>query len=67
MATHKRKTHRGAAKRFTVTGNGKFKRGNAMKRHILTKKASGRKRQLAKSSLVAKADEHTVRKMLPYA
>ena len=42
MATHKRKTHRGAAKRFTITANGKFKRGNAMKRHILTKKASGR-------------------------
>ena len=67
MATHKRTTHRGAAKRFKVTASGKFKRGNAMKRHILTKKASGRKRQLAKSSLVAKADEHTVRKMLPYA
>ena len=67
MATHKRKTHRGAAKRFKITANGKFKRGNAMKRHILTKKASGRKRQLAKATLVAKADEHTVRKMLPYA
>ena len=67
MATQKRKTHRGAAKRFTITASGKFKRGNAMKRHILTKKASGRKRQLAKSSLVAKADQATVRQMLPYA
>jgi large subunit ribosomal protein L35 len=67
MATHKRKTHRGAAKRFKVTASGKFKRGNAMKRHILTKKASGRKRQLAKAGLVAKADEATVRQMLPYA
>ncbi|HMM35786.1 MAG TPA: 50S ribosomal protein L35 [Thermoanaerobaculia bacterium] len=67
MATHKRKTHRGAAKRFTITASGKFKRGNAMKRHILTKKASNRKRQLAKSGLVAKADQATVRQMLPYA
>ena len=67
MATHKRKTHRGAAKRFKITASGKFKRGQAMKRHILTKKASGRKRQLAKGILVAKADEHTVRQMLPYA
>ena len=67
MATHKRKTHRGAAKRFTITASGKFKRGNAMKRHILTKKASNRKRQLDKSGLVAKADQATVRQMLPYA
>lgn len=67
MATQKRKTHRGAAKRFTITASGKFKRGNAMKRHILTKKASNRKRQLAKAGLVAKADQATVRQMLPYA
>lgn len=67
MATHKRKTHRGAAKRFKATASGKFKRGNAMARHILTKKASGRKRKLAKAGLVAKADEATVRQMLPYA
>ena len=67
MATHKRKTHRGAAKRFKITASGKFKRGQAMKRHILTKKASGRKRTLAQGTLVAKADQHTVRQMLPYA
>jgi large subunit ribosomal protein L35 len=67
MATHKRKTHRGAAKRFKITASGKFKRGNAMARHILTKKASGRKRKLATATLVAKADQHTVRQMLPYA
>ena len=67
MATHKRKTHRGAAKRFKVTASGKFKRGQAMKRHVLTKKAAGRKRGLAKQTLVAKADTATVRQMLPYA
>ena len=43
MAT-KRKTHRGAAKRFHKTATGKFKRGHAMKRHILTKKNSSRLR-----------------------
>jgi large subunit ribosomal protein L35 len=67
MAAHKRKTHRGAAKRFHKTGTGQFKRGHAMKRHILTKKNSGRKRQLDTDTLVAKADLHTVRSMLPYA
>lgn len=66
MATHKRKTHRGAAKRFTITAKESSSAATRW-RHILTKKASGRKRQLAKSGLVAKADEHTVRKMLPYA
>ncbi|MGZ6987731.1 MAG: 50S ribosomal protein L35, partial [Thermoanaerobaculia bacterium] len=45
MAT-KRKTHRGAAKRFHKTATGKFKRGHAMKRHILTKKNASRLRGL---------------------
>ena len=66
MAT-KRKTHRGAAKRFKKTGTGKFKRGHAMKRHILTKKNSSRLRGLKKSGLVSKADTKNVRSMLPYA
>ena len=67
MATTKRKTHRGAAKRFRKTATGKFKRSHAMKRHILTKKNSSRKRQLDTETLVAKADLRTVRQMLPYA
>ena len=67
MATQKRKTHRGAAKRFRKTATGKFKRSHAMKRHILTKKNSGRLRQLDKETLVSKADVRVVRTMLPYA
>jgi len=67
MATTKRKTHRGAAKRFRKTATGKFKRSHAMKRHILTKKSSGRLRQLDKETLVSKADTRVVRTMLPYA
>jgi large subunit ribosomal protein L35 len=67
MATYKRKTHRGAAKRFRKTATGKFKRSHAMKRHILTKKSSGRLRQLDKETLVSKADTRVVRTMLPYA
>ena len=67
MATQKRKTHRGAAKRFRKTATGKFKRSHAMKRHILTKKSSGRLRQLDKETLVSKADTKVVRTMLPYA
>jgi len=63
----KRKTHRGAAKRFHKTATGKFKRGHAMKRHILTKKNASRLRGLKKAGLVSKADTKTVRTMLPYA
>ncbi len=67
MATQKRKTHRGAAKRFRKTATGKFKRSHAMKRHILTKKSAGRLRQLDNETLVSKADIRVVRTMLPYA
>jgi large subunit ribosomal protein L35 len=67
MATKKRKTHRGAAKRFRKTATGKFKRSHAMKRHILTKKNASRLRDLGKETLVSKADLAVVRRMLPYA
>jgi len=67
MVTMKRKTHRGAAKRFKKTATGKFKRSHAMKRHILTKKNSSRLRDLQGTVIVAKADEAAVRRMLPYA
>jgi large subunit ribosomal protein L35 len=38
-----------------------------MKSHILTKKAPGRKRGLAQSTLVSKADQKRVAEMLPNA
>ena len=40
----KMKSHRGAAKRFEVTGGGKLKRRRANKNHILEKKPSTRTR-----------------------
>ena len=67
MATKKRKTHRGAAKRFRRTASGKFNRSRAMKRHILTKKNASRLRDLGRATLVSKADLAIVRRMLPYA
>ena len=60
----KLKTRRAAAKRFRLTASGKIKRHKAMKRHILTKKATGRKRHLKKSTLVSEADHDRVRRML---
>ncbi|HHW91417.1 MAG TPA: 50S ribosomal protein L35 [Firmicutes bacterium] len=63
----KMKTRRSAAKRFTTTGTGKFKRNKAFKSHILEKKSPSRKRKLRKPGLVSKADLKRVQKMLPYA
>ena len=48
----KMKSHRGARKRFSVTGSGKVKRYKAYKSHILTKKTSKRKRNLRRPTTV---------------
>jgi len=60
----KMKTNRGAAKRLRKTGSGKIKRMRAYKSHILTKKSQKRKRRLRSATLVAKADEKRVRRLL---
>jgi len=60
------KTHRGAAKRFKKTGSGKLQRNHAFHKHILTKKSPGRKAALASETEVSKANEKTVKKMIPY-
>lgn len=60
------KTHRGAAKRFKVTGTGKIKRSKAYKSHILTGKPSKRTRKLRTATLVSKAEYSNIKKLLPY-
>ena len=57
------KTNRGAAKRFKKTASG-FKRKQAFKNHILTKKSPKRKRNLRESTLVAPADEKRIKKLI---
>ena len=49
----KMKTHKGAKKRFSVTGSGKVRRLRANKSHILTKKDAKRKRRLRQPTFVA--------------
>lgn len=61
------KTNRAAAKRFRKTASGKYKCGHANKSHILTKKATKRKRQLRGPAQVAATDVRNVRGMLPYS
>jgi large subunit ribosomal protein L35 len=62
----KLKTHRGAAKRFKKTGTGKFRRGAAFKRHILSSKTTKRKRHLRGSQEVSEQDQDRLKRMLPY-
>ena len=59
------KTNRAAAKRLLKTGGRGYKRGNAFKSHILTKKDPGRKRRLRTTSMVSGADLRKVRRLLP--
>jgi large subunit ribosomal protein L35 len=61
------KTKKGAAKRFKVRASGSIKRGQAFKRHILTKKTTKNKRQLRGSVAVHDADVAAVRAMMPFA
>ncbi len=63
----KMKTHRGAAKRFSLTAKGKIKRSKAYSSHILTKKTTKRKRNLRKSSFLDKSDMNGIKKLIPYA
>ncbi|UCG27817.1 MAG: 50S ribosomal protein L35 [Bacteroidales bacterium] len=60
----KMKTNPGAKKRFTLTGSGKIKRKHAYKSHILTKKATKRKRNLTYYGTVSKADEKNIKHLL---
>ena len=62
----KLKTHRGAAKRFKITGTGKIIRMHSGKRHLLGTKAAKRMRKLKKLTLVNKADQLKTMQMLPY-
>lgn len=62
----KMKTHKGAAKRFKVTGSGKIKRAHAFTSHILEKKSPKRKRNLRKAAIMFKGDAQRVIKLIPY-
>jgi large subunit ribosomal protein L35 len=62
----KQKTHRGAAKRFSLTSSGKVRRKKAFHSHILTKKTTKRKRNLRKSTVLDDVDSKNIKKLIPY-
>jgi large subunit ribosomal protein L35 len=61
----KMKTHKGAKKRFKITGSGKVKRMRAFKSHILTKKSSKKKRHLRRSTtLTVRGEIKNIKRLL---
>jgi len=62
----KLKTHRGAAKRFKLTGTGKVKRSKAYKGHLLTSKSPKRGRNLRQTAYVSESDLAGIKKLLPH-
>jgi len=63
----KMKTKKSAAKRFKVPPGGTVKRGQAFKRHILTKKSTQTKRKLRGITNVHDSNIAAIRAMLPYS
>lgn len=61
------KTRKAVAKRFKVTGSGKVLRTKAGRRHLLECKSAKRKRNLAKTGLVAECDVARVKRNLPFS
>ena len=62
------KTHSGAKKRFSVTKNGKFKRGHVGKRHLLNGhgKTTKLKRALRGTTYANKTNEAAIKRMILY-
>ncbi len=63
----KMKTKKSAAKRFRVRPGGSVKRGQAFKRHILTKKTTKNKRHLRGAVNVHDSNLGQMAQMMPFA
>ena len=60
----KMKTHRGAKKRFKITGTGKITRRSSNLNHILEKKSQKKKRYLGNDLVLKDCDAKRVKKLL---
>ena len=60
------KSHRGAGKRFKITGAGKVKFKKQGLRHLLTGMTANRGRHLRKAGYLNKVDAAVVKALLPY-
>jgi large subunit ribosomal protein L35 len=60
------KTHKGAARRFSVTGTGKIMRTKGMKSHFRRRKSARVKRMFDRMLPLDKTTEKKVSRLLPY-
>jgi len=63
---YKMKTNRSAAKRFSLTANGKIKRKKAGMRHFMRRKSQSSKRNLRNRGYMSDADSARVKLLIPY-
>lgn len=61
----KLKTHKGAARRFKITGTGKVMHAKGMKSHLRRKKSSRVKRQFDRMLVMNETTVKRVKRMLP--
>lgn len=61
------KSHSGVKKRFQRTGSGKIARRKAGRRHLLTSKASNRKRRLTGNVIVDPTMTLPIKRLMPYS
>jgi len=62
----KLKTHKGTARRFSVTGSGKLMRTKHGKSHLRRNRSKRAARQYDEMLSVARVDVERVKKLLPY-
>jgi len=62
----KMKTHKGAKRRFRITGTGKIVRMKGHKSHLRRKKPASVKRLYAKKLEISRADVKLLKRVLPY-
>lgn len=60
----KKKTHKGAAKRFKTTKTGKILHKKMGSSHILEKKSPKRKRQLREPAVLSSADKKAIKQLI---
>ena len=61
------KTRKSVAKRFKISSTGKVSRSRAGRRHLLSGKSPGRRRNLGKSKLVDPTDTYRITQNLPWS
>ncbi|HZP57204.1 MAG TPA: 50S ribosomal protein L35 [Dehalococcoidia bacterium] len=63
----KLKTHKGAARRFKITGGGKFTRRKGGISHNRTRMSKQARRQIDEMMVVSRPAQRVLRKLMPYA